>query len=180
MMQSFVRRFQKKDINIQALFAQCFKLFGKVCQKGTLTDVNYQCGARDSVLILTDLNEAREGRQHRQWQVINTEVAQILKSIHRRRHSRSAKPGDNHDIGHYFQTRRLCFFPFHTVPQTVSLRRATHASTLTESEYLRSLPSKTKCPSRLESVDRFPQLSVVRRQTEVCRTWLVFQLEQLF
>src|ERR1051326_3051281 len=97
-LQHVVGSFEEQHDDVQARRTQRIELFFKVGEKLTFANVDDEGGAGDAFLVVVVGNEAAEGRQHHDGQVVDAEISQVLKSVGGRRHPRPAKAGDDDDI----------------------------------------------------------------------------------
>src|ERR1044071_3705950 len=92
-----VGSFEEEHRDFQTQSTQRIELFFKVGEKLTFTNVDHESGAPDSLLFVV-ADETSKGRQHRDRQIIDAEVTEILKSVRRGRHSRTTEAGDDYDV----------------------------------------------------------------------------------
>src|SRR5215470_8541781 len=83
--------------DFQTQSTQSLELFFKVREKLPFTNVDDERGAPDSLLFVI-VDEPSKHRQHRDWQIVDGEVAEILERISGRRHAGATEAGDDYDV----------------------------------------------------------------------------------
>jgi len=80
-----------------------------------LANIDHQRGARDPILVLTGFDQTRERRQDCDRKIVHAKITKILECIGSGRHSRTAQPGNDDNIGHSFEAAgfRLLFLARH-------------------------------------------------------------------
>src|SRR5215213_10104669 len=96
-LENVVRSFEEEHPHFQTQSAQGIELFFKVSKKLAFTNVDDERGAPDSLLFVV-ADETSEGRQHRDRQIVDAEISEILERVSRGRHSRATQAGDDYDV----------------------------------------------------------------------------------
>jgi hypothetical protein len=96
----FVRSFQKEYEDIQPVLVQRLKLCVELGEEMSLAYIYDQRGALDpGIFVLALFDQPGEGRQERDRQVIDAEVAQVFKGIRSRRHAGAAEARNDDYVG---------------------------------------------------------------------------------
>src|SRR5690348_12097963 len=80
-LKNVVGSFEEKNNDVQTGSTQCFELFFEIGKKPAFANVDNERGARDPFLVIIAGNEPAESRQHRDGQVVDAEVSEVLKSV---------------------------------------------------------------------------------------------------
>ena len=80
-LQNLVRSLQKENVDAKSGAVQGCQLLFKVDEKGSLTNINDQRRTLDAFLIFAGRDQPSKHLQHRDWQIVHTEISEILESV---------------------------------------------------------------------------------------------------